>query len=468
MEQNREADSDNILRLEDITRRSACDRCRGMKTRCERSHNRGITQLAQCRRCIQAQAKCITTLEAQPQRNQSGDKLGMKNGKRARTASFETYSLDSHETALGGFDQQYQNMLLEYHPRDLATFASMSAQPGNEPIPPSQIDLDPWHGMGDIVNLDECPTQESTSNGGRSTPTMRATASNVLQPTNQENTESQDFMERLTPPPTAHGIANSDHSKGRSGESVVQPSRSSLELAPSPSFFLSNPQAPRLVQHRSIMGRLMEFNTLVSQDLQRAKDNSQSRGGKNGLGNGPGSVLARTLQHSEMFLKIIGRFKHSRGGPGGSGGSTLLGSEDTGKAHSSGSMMEFLGETVDTDVALQLLSCNISVGNLYEILSSELTVLTSLGQEEAQQALPEVRLAGLQQKLDVEMRVSVSAHICGLMFLKIQKELGLMRGHELLTPAAEKTFQAVLGGNEEKATQIIDNLCQFITLRVQF
>lgn len=467
MEQSREADSDNILRLEDITRRSACDRCRGMKTRCERQ-NRGIAQLAQCRRCIQAQVKCITTLEAQPQRNLQGDKPGMENGKRARTASFETYNLDSHGTAIGDFDQQYQNMLLEYHSRDLATFASMPAQPGNESITPGQIDLDPWNGMGDMVILEECPIQESNSNGGRSTPVMRATTGNVVRSTNQDNTENQDLMERLTPPPTAHGMAKSDHSKGRSGKRVGQQSRSSLGLAPSPSFFLSDPQAPRLEQHRSIMDTLMEFNTLVSQDLQKAKDNSRSRGGKNRPGNGPGSVLARTLQHSEMFLKIIGRFKCSREGLGGSSSGTLSGSEDTGRMHSSGSVMEFLGERVDTDVALQLLSCNISVGNLYEILSSELTVLTSLGHEEAQQALPEVRLAGLQQKLDVEMRVSVFAHICGLMFLKIQKELGLMRGNELLTPAAEKTFQAVLGGNEEKATQIIDNLQGFISLRAQF
>ncbi|KAL3420421.1 hypothetical protein PVAG01_08920 [Phlyctema vagabunda] len=467
MEPTREQDSDNELRLEDITRRSACDRCRGMKTRCERSQNRGIAQLAQCRRCVQAQVKCITTLEAQPQRNQQGEKTGMKNGKRARTGSFETYNLDSHDTALSDFDQQYHNMLLEYNPRDLATFASMPAQTGNDAIPPGQIDLDPWHGMGDMVNLDECPTQESNSNGGRSTPTMRVTTGNVIRTTNQDNTDSQDFMGRMTPPPTAHGMAKSDHGKVRPSKSAGQGNRGSLALAPSPSFFLSGPPPPQPVQQRSIMDRLMEFNTLVSQDLQRAKENSRSRGGKNGLGSGSGSVLARTLQHSEMFLEIIGRFKRSR--EGGSSNGTLSGSEDTGRRNSSGSMMEFLGDRVDTDVALQLLSCNISVGNLFEILSAELAVLTSLGQDDvAQQALPDVRLVGLQQQLDVEMRVSLFAHVCGLMFLRIQKELGLMRGQELLTPAAEKTFQAVLGGNEEKAAQIVENLRRFISLRVQF
>jgi hypothetical protein len=44
------------------SRRSACDRCRGQKLRCERDHMNGMS----CERCLKAQEICITSL------NQSG------------------------------------------------------------------------------------------------------------------------------------------------------------------------------------------------------------------------------------------------------------------------------------------------------------------------------------------------------------------------------------------------------------
>ena len=40
------------------SRRSACDRCRGQKLRCERDHMNGMS----CERCLKAQEICITSL----------------------------------------------------------------------------------------------------------------------------------------------------------------------------------------------------------------------------------------------------------------------------------------------------------------------------------------------------------------------------------------------------------------------
>jgi hypothetical protein len=435
MDQGREIDSDNELRLEDITRRSACDRCRGMKTRCERSLNRGIAQLAQCRRCVQAQTKCITTLEAQQQRNSQGDKSSGRNGKRPRTTSFDTYSLGL-DTTLGNLDQQY---LLDYPHEDLTpNIPTFPMRPGTQPenglIPPSEIDLDQWHGFREMVNLDGCSSQEIERNDTRATATMPTLSNSLIRSIAQENADGQSFIERFTPPATAHSMSMFGQNKEIPG------------------------QAPRLEQNRSMMDRLMEFNTLVSQDLQRAKEIVRARNDdKSGLGSVPGSGLAKTLKHSEMFVELIGRFRMPK--TGGSSGS-FVASDEAG-THGAGNMVA-LGEKVDTDVALQLLSCNITVGNLYEILSSELTALTQLGREEAH-ALPELRLEGLRN-LDIEMRVSVLAHVCALMFLKIQNELALMRSHEILTPAAETTFQVVLGGSEERATLIVDKLRRLSSL----
>jgi len=436
MDQAREIDSDNELRLEDITRRSACDRCRGMKTRCERSLHRGIAQLAQCRRCVQAQAKCITTLEAQQQRTSQGDKSSGRNGKRPRTTSFDTFSLGL-ETTLGNLDQQY---LLEYPSGDLTpsipTFPSMQAgvQPENGLAPPGEIDLDQWHGFREMVNLEACSSQEAEGNDARTTATMPTLSSNLIRSSAPDNLDRQSFLERFTPPATAHSMSNFNPNKGTPG------------------------QASRPEQTRSMMDRLMEFNTLVSQDLQRAKEMVRARDhDKSGSDNVPGSGLAEMLKHSEMFVELIGRLRRPRK-EGHSGNS--MSSEEAGTHGTSN--MDALGEKVDTDVALQLLSCNITVGNLYEILASELAAFMGLGREEAQ-GLPELRLEGLRN-LDVEMRVSILAHICALMFMKIQNELSLMRSREILTPAAETTFQAVLGGSQERVTHIVENLRRLSSL----
>lgn len=99
------------------------------------------------------------------------------------------------------------------------------------------------------------------------------------------------------------------------------------------------------------------------------------------------------------------------------------------------------GEKIDTDIALQLLSCNMNVSGMYEILCVELTT-QDLQLEEAQ-TLPVLRLEGLEN-LDVEMRVQVLVYICSLTYIKIQKELNLIRqrgflvvlGNEIAGPGA--------------------------------
>ena len=82
------------------------------------------------------------------------------------------------------------------------------------------------------------------------------------------------------------------------------------------------------------------------------------------------------------------------------------------------------GEKIDTDIALQLLSCNMNVSSMYEILCVKLKT-QGLQLEEAQ-TLPALRLEGLEN-LDVEMRVQVLVYICSITYIKIQKELNLIR-----------------------------------------
>lgn len=99
------------------------------------------------------------------------------------------------------------------------------------------------------------------------------------------------------------------------------------------------------------------------------------------------------------------------------------------------------GEKIDTDMALQLLSCNMNVSSMYEILCVKLT--QDLRLEEAQ-TLPALRLEGLEN-LDVEMRVQVLVYICSLTYIKIQKELNLIRQRGLLSKLQTPPSRLSLG-----------------------
>jgi hypothetical protein len=99
-------DIDNELRLDEVSRRSACDRCRGMKMRCERPHKQYISQLQQCRRCSQANVRCLTTLEEE--RRGSVDKPSQRSRKRPRQCSTETNGSILVPQALGRrLDEQH-------------------------------------------------------------------------------------------------------------------------------------------------------------------------------------------------------------------------------------------------------------------------------------------------------------------------------------------------------------------------
>ena len=126
-------------------------------------------------------------------------------------------------------------------------------------------------------------------------------------------------------------------------------------------------------------------------------------------------------------------------------------------------------EKIDTDMALQLLSCNMNVSSMYEILCVELTT-QDLQPEEAQ-TLPALRLEGLEN-LDVGMCLQVLVYICSLACIKIQKELNLIRQRRLLSKTADTTFHVVLGNGNSGAwspafgvEQILDNFRRVIMAR---
>lgn len=546
MERVQDGDSCNDLRLEDISRRSACDRCRGMKTRCERSHGKGIAQLAQCRRCVQAQAKCITTIEAQPQRRQPGDMPGPGNLKRHRTASFESYSHDFD------VDQPQHNMLLDYTSAGLTTDIAPPAlmppsfRPETRLAPPQDLSLDNWHEFGDMMNLEGAsPTQDLNNNEITRPASASGSGSITVHPP-----VSGDYISGQLSSANSFQSNTTLYSMPESHRSTWSPhgtSRSSWSSQSQPSTYITALQAPPLEHENSIsnvtnrsnntdttsttnmnrinrsrsgssgklsgsgenssdgdsdgsgniINRLMKLNMALSRDVQKAQAATQTRR-EDPSGRELGSILVGTLQHSQMFLRLIGSLTR----PGinlGSDGDDEVVNRTGGSSEDPADR----GGKVSTDVALHVLSCNMAIASLYEIVCSELVTASDPqlgnggveGQQQQQeddedneqeigdreqirdsrqrpmqrhmrkrtptQGLPEFRLEGLQS-VDAEMHVSVLAHICALMFLRIQKVLCLMRRQNMLTQTAETTFTAVLGGNDHKGSEIVDNLRRLV------
>lgn len=95
---------------------------------------------------------------------------------------------------------------------------------------------------------------------------------------------------------------------------------------------------------QSIMVRFQGFNALLLNDLQVAREAS---GGCDGDQHGQGLLIATTLQRSDMFLQLIRELGHSVNGD-----------------------RSDQWDKVDTDVELQLLSYNIVIGHLYQMLCS--------------------------------------------------------------------------------------------------
>ena len=102
-------------------------------------------------------------------------------------------------------------------------------------------------------------------------------------------------------------------------------------------------------------------------------------------------------------------------------------------------------DKVNTDVVLQLLSCNITISHLYQMLCSQLCAWSAPpGEWDKGSVLPSLRFEGLAQ-MDTKLHLSTLVHVCGHVFVKIQKELEEMQQREFLAQAAHTTFQIALG-----------------------
>jgi hypothetical protein len=192
--------------------------------------------------------------------------------------------------------------------------------------------------------------------------------------------------------------------------------------------------------NKSIMTKLTDFNAKISHDVQNLPSPHQTPGPTT-------TLLVKTLHHSSTFLGLLSTF-------------TLPASESDTSAEPG---------KVDTDIVLQLLSCHINMNRMYEALRLSLPATLCLSDAQTLQSL---LLEGLQT-LDVEMQGQVLVHICSLTYVKIQKELNLMRSRGLLTQTADAMFQVVLGGrstdwsNAVGTDQIVNNFRRLVLGRAE-
>lgn len=479
MEHYRDADSSDEFRLEDITRRSACDRCRAMKIRCERSNNKGISQLAQCRRCAQAEAKCITTLEAQPRRRQQGENARPRTTKRIRTASFGTFTREVGHESLGHAAQQAKHALQEYRSEGMAGSMQPSGSEASDVRPRSGFLQDPdlnfsqWHEFHDIVNLEGAARQQELDGGARKTSETQ-TGSVITQPSTTNYLDNQGFME-CTVPSTIVPFSSQPVPTTWSPQGVNHTSWARLSLPPTYTTVSQDPPREQASSgtcssgshgshgssrgssrrssskgsHQDMMSRILELNMAMSQSIQKAT-----------TANRAGSILVDTLQHSGVFLEMMRELMSpGKTEPRTDDEQARAGSEETvGRPEKAKGGSN--GPRVNMEVALQMLSCNMTIGALYQALSSELKTAASSSAEAG--SLPELRLEGLPNGVDPEMHVSLLAHICMLMFVKIQHEFTRLHRQGFLSPMAQSTFEAVLAANRDKVAQTAESLRRLI------
>lgn len=473
MERYHDADSSDEFRLEDITRRSACDRCRAMKIRCERSNNKGISQLAQCRRCAQAKAKCITTLEAQPRRRPQGENAHPRPTKRIRTASFGTFTREMGHEALGYAAQQAKHALLEYRSEGIVP---SDVRPRSGFLQDSDLSFDQWHEFHDNVNLDY-PARQQELDGRGSKTSETQTCSVVTQPSTANYLDNLGFMECTVPSnivpfssqslPTPLSPQEANHASWAklsqpptyTTVSQAQPPEQDSNGTCSSGSHSSNTsrRSSSKGSAQDMMSRILELNMAMSQNIQRATAANQARCAVRG--SGAGSILVDTLQHSRVFLEMMKELMSpGKAEPRADDQQARAASEETvgrsERAKGASNVPE-----VNMEVALQMLSCNMTIGALYQALSSEL--VTAASSSEAV-PLPELRLEGLPNGVDPEMHVSLLAHICMLMFLKIQHEFARFHQQGFLSPMAQTTFEAVVAANRDNVAQTAESLRRLI------
>ncbi|KAK4172242.1 hypothetical protein QBC36DRAFT_363318 [Triangularia setosa] len=469
-DQSQDPDIDNELRLDDISRRSACDRCRGMKMRCERPHKQYISQLQQCRRCRQANVRCITTLEAE--RHDDIDKRSQRSRKRSRQYSTKANNnslsvppalgrrLDEqhheHNNNTLPFEHRHERIMTEMlRTRSPSIHAFSRSEDGM--LPPLQDihnqhyelrNVMAWDGSGAMFSLQGDDHHHQTRAISVPPPASDVAPSLPQNPTPEDGT----FLENITSSSEKVQSTAGATFSGTFQESHAALFGAGMPLLSSPHGLPDSPTPPTTEVRWKIMNKLMEFKSKVLHDLHDLRGLSRARGGDD-----KGTLMVKTLQYSDMMLELLSNFTRSGGQRGARPGEfpadrtcspyspssgTIRCSRPGGGGGGSSTPSGGWDEKVDTDLALLLLSCNTNVSRLYELLCMDLAIYSGLHPEEA--LLSSLRLEGLQT-LDAETRVQVLVHICFLKFTKIQSELESIRRLGLLTETADKAFQVVLG-----------------------
>ncbi|KAK7743009.1 hypothetical protein SLS63_000577 [Diaporthe eres] len=393
-----------------------------------------------------------------------------------------------HES-LGYAAQQAKHALLEYRSEGMTASmppsgaAPSDVRPRSGFLQDSDLNFDQWHEFHDIVNLDLSARQQELDGG---TGTRRAseaqTSSVITQPSTANYLDNQGFMECTVPstmvPYSSHSLPTTWGPQGANHASWARLSQPPTyttvsqgpphEEASSGTCSTGRDGSNRSSSRRSssskggaqdMMSRILELNMAMSQSIQKATSANRARCGVGG--SGAGSILVDTLQHSGVFLEMMRELMSpGKAGPRTDDTQARAGSEETvGRSEKAkgGGWGGSNGPRVNMEVALQMLSCNMTIEALYQALSSELKTASSSSSPEAG-ALPELRLEGLPNGVDPEMHVSLLAHICVLMFLKIQDEVARLHRQGFLSPMAQSTFEAVLAANRDKVAQTAESL----------
>ncbi|KAI1175750.1 hypothetical protein F4777DRAFT_549120 [Nemania sp. FL0916] len=412
-----ETESMQGLRLEDISRRSACDRCRYMKMRCERDQTQYINQLQQCNRCRQAGARCITTLEAERQAIHGTNQRSRKRRRQCAVENTISNNDNNNNTlAISATQSIMGNEQLEKMPQEQGRLAieestqSQSAAPEPLEHPMSPL-LDMYFDCFDHRNpmdfdisfLDLISGAENDHSGNPAAmpPQASYAASRRLLVASDAPVMSCSGVDPTTaisaavpnaPPPCP--ISYGHH----------EPDSCSDLPGPAPDHTVAASTAPMDLRC-TMTKKLMEFNASVSHDIHNLRSTTTNWSSSHNSDTDRVGLLVRTLEHADTILEMLRTLTRLKPTPPSSTRSSVrsfspqprssvsttdgaswceIETDDNttlswSSNSSSGGSNSDRGIQVDTDMALPLLTSIMNVSNLFQLCAQLATPITPEG-----------------------------------------------------------------------------------------
>ena len=452
------------FRLDDYSRRSACDRCRDQKLRCERplSTDSGH-RTTQCRRCTSVQVRCLTTIQSRHERNQSRTSFNISQPRKRHREDTSGSTEGSQE------DQGCNVTEIETQRNSHRKDESKQVFQQHHEQQKSQFDVEDPLSLFYLNNN----TLYSCDNSQRETLLVQSTG--IIDPKmisfrnalsgDFNATDSFDLPSEFVDNQIGFDISNSQTTSTNSehlehsyetGSSIEKHigtanlSSGETEITELGVSLNQGIEEPNPVE--SALDRIMILSVMLAQESNCARKHAM-----------PGPrlkiILNKTLQQSEAYVSLLKDLKLLA--------YSCPNSEDPNQhLHERSNTSQFFNpptisqalstkSRIDTQAALQLLSCNAALLSNYSVIGSLLLRIATAQSAEKSNILPhlpEVYMDGFSG-VSSSLQIKLLTQVCVHMILEIQAGLDEVRCSGSLTLASLNAFDALFGSRDSPDSQ---------------